>query len=373
MISTSTGVLGIGKRVFSDFSQKNVAFMAAGIAYQAFVSLAPLLILLLLATSVVGGGLETRLLTTARNGLPAPIADVVGQVFAADSTATGVSIVGLAVLLWGTLKLFRGLDTAFSEIYETERRNSFVDQLVDGTVVLVSLVVSLVATVAVSTVFATFASRIPFLGYATPLVLVAGLVVAFFPMYYRFPDADLGWRDVLPGALFAALGWAAFQALFQVYLLFKSGGSEGFFGGVIVIVTWLYFSGLVLLLGAVLNAVVGGHSSGAPGGVGRGAARDPEETESRRSLDREELAGYLRDVRADLTGHREELEPVAAPAETHRRVADNEEVRELDGTLRQIRPISLPDGDVEVVERSRPDGDRLEKTITLRWRVPGEE
>ena len=54
-------------------------------------------------------------------------------------------------------------------------------------------------------------------------------------------------------------------------------------------------------------------------------------------------------------------------------LADNEEVRELDGTLRQIRPISLPDGDVEVVERSRPDGDRLEKTITLRWRVPGEE
>jgi membrane protein len=58
--------LGVGRQVAAEFSEKNVSFMAAGIAYNAFVSLAPLLVLLLLVVSVVGGGLQQRLITTGR-------------------------------------------------------------------------------------------------------------------------------------------------------------------------------------------------------------------------------------------------------------------------------------------------------------------
>jgi membrane protein len=370
---TSSGFLELGKQVVSDFSEKNVTFMAAGIAYNAFVSLAPLLILLLLLVSIVGSGLEDRLVTAAGNALPGPIADVVIRIFSEDTGATGASIVGLVVLIWGTLKIFRGLDTAFSEIYETEQENTFVDQLVDGLVVLVALVGSIVATVAVSTVFTTFSDAIPVFGFLTPVVLFAGLVIAFFPIFYRFPDTDVSWKDVLPGTLLAAFGWAGLQAVFQVYLVFKGTGSESFFGGVLVVVTWLYFSGLLLLLGAVLNAVIGGHSSGAPGGVGRGAARDDSDTATRRSLERNELASYLRDLRTRLTGHSAVMEPAAEPTETDRRLEDGAEIREIVGTLRKRRPISLPDDEVEVIERSSPNGDQHTKTVTLRWRTTDSE
>lgn len=44
--------------------------------------------------------------------------------------------------------------------------------------------------------------------------------------------------------------------------------------GVIVIDTWLYFSGLIPLLGAVINTVLGGDASDKSGGVGQGAAED---------------------------------------------------------------------------------------------------
>ncbi len=370
-----SGVVDLGKRMASEFSEKNVSFMAGGIAYNALVSLAPLLILLLTFVSVVGGGLEARLVGAVERSLPGPIADVVVQILSVETTATGASVVGLVVLVWGTLKIFRGLDTAFSEIYETEANNSFLDQVVDGVVVLVALVVSVVATVAVSAVFAAFSDVIPFGGVLTPLVLVAGLVLAFFPMYYRFPDADLGWRDVLPGTVFAALGWAALQALFQVYLVFKGGGSESFFGGVLVVVTWLYFSGLVLLLGAVVNAVLGEHASGAPGGVGRGASSGDVDVDvdSRESLDREVLASYLRDRRAELTGHYAEMDPAAESAETRRWLADDEEVREIAGTLRKYRPVAPSDDEVEVIERSGRDGDEEVKSITLRWRPRADE
>ena len=344
---TISKVKGVTKRVYSDFSEKNVTFMAAGIAYNAFVSLAPTLLLLLLVITVFGGGLEARITEVAKSWLPGPIANVVQQIFDGESSAASVSFVGLVVLLWGTLKIFRGLDTAFSEIYETERRNSFADQLKDGVVVLVALVVAVVTTVGVTLVFSRFSETIPFVGYLTPLVLVIGLVVAFVPMYYRFPDADLEWDDVLPGAVFAAVGWAALQGLFQIYLAFKDPGSGSFFGSVIVVVTYLYFSGLVLLLGAVVNAVLGDHSSGKPGGVGRGATS--YETEREETMDRDQLAAYLRDLRTDLAGRYEGMGSTGDPTEHPR-----------------------PVGDVEVVEHASVDDGQRHRTVTLRWAVPGE-
>jgi len=354
----------VGKRVVAEFSEKNVSFMAAGIAYNAFISLAPLLILLLLLASVAGGGLEARLIEASETSLPEPIAEVVTDILTNGEGATSASIVGIVVVLWGTLKIFRGLDTAFSEIYETDRDDSFVDQIVDGVVVLAALVVSVLATVVVSALFARFADVIPYLGLFTPLLLVGGLILAFLPMYYRFPDADVEVREILTGVLFAAVGWAILQSLFQVYLTVSGGGSESFFGGVIVVVTWLYFSGLVILLGAVLNAVVGGHSSGAPGGVGRGAGGA---TASKRSIERDETASYLRELRTRLTGYQEKMVSEPETVEAFRRPRHDLTVTELDGRLRKVRPASDPGDDVTVMERSRKTDDGREYTVTLHW------
>lgn len=367
------GIMTLGKRVATDFSRKNVSFMAAGLAYNAFVSLAPLLLLLLLVVSIIGGGLEDRLIAAASASLPGPIADLVVRIFSGEAANTGVSVIGLVILIWGTLKIFRGLDTAFSEIYETERTNSFADQLGDGLVVLVALVVSIVATVSVSAVFATLSDALPLLGFVTPLMLIAGLIIAFFPMYHRFPDTDLGWKEVLPGTLFAAFGWAVLQAIFQVYLVFGGGGTGNFFGGILVVVTWLYFSGLVLLIGAVLNAVIGGHSTGSPGGVGRGAAQENNGSVTRTILTGKELASYLHGLRTQLTGHDAATEPATEATEPNRRLEIDTEVREIVGTPRRFRPILLSDGEVEVIEWSTADDGGRERTISLRWQATDHE
>lgn len=363
--------LSFGKQLKTEFSEKNVTLMAGGIAYNALVSLAPLLILLVVVVSFVGGGLEEQLVSAAENSLPGPIGDVVTQIFTAGA-ATGVSVIGLVVLIWGTLKVFRGLDTAFSEIYETEDSNSFVDQVVDGLVVLVALIIAIIATIAATTVFGVFADTIPYIGLLTPLVLIAGLVVAFFPIYYRFPDIDLDWRDVLPGVVFAAVGWAALQGLFQLYLAVTSG-SESFFGGILVVITWLYFSGLVLLLGAVLNAVIGGHSSGAADGVGSAAAGDKRVVDAT-ELDRDELASYLRELRTRITGQYEEMKPDAT-VRTERRPEENTEVAELEGTLRKFRSLTTPEDTVSVIERTShsDDGGRREQSVTIRWQTTNDE
>ena len=359
-------VRNTGRRIVATVTGKNVTLMAAGIAYNAFVSLAPALLLVVFVVSVFGGGLEERLLALARDALPGPVADLVAQVLGDGSAFAGVSAVGLVVLLWGALKVFRGLDTAFSEIYGTESTDSFVDQLRDGAVVLVALVATTVTTVGLSAVFASFSGTVPLVGFLTPLVMVAVLVVALFPMYYYFPDTDLEWREVLPGVVFAAVTWAVLQGAFQVYLAVRGDDTGSFFGGILVVVTWLYFSGLVLLVGAVVNAVLGDHapvgdraSTARPGdetGTNVGASPDVEASpaagsgtdatpERHESLDRDELATYLRGLHDDLT------EPPESAA--------------TDGVNRYGRPT----GGVELVERTSSLDDGREWAVELRWRT----
>ena len=103
-----------GKQIATEFSEKNVTFMAAGIAYNAFISLAPLLLVLLLAISTVGGGLEERIIALAQGSLPGPIADVIVEIFQSDSAASGASVIGLVVLICDRTAPFRRCDRATS-------------------------------------------------------------------------------------------------------------------------------------------------------------------------------------------------------------------------------------------------------------------
>ncbi|AQL41765.1 ribonuclease BN [Halorientalis sp. IM1011] len=350
-MADSTGAVQTLEQIVADFGNKNVTFMAAGIAYNAFVSLAPLLLLLLFVTSVIGTELERRIVELAQGALPGPIGDTFATVFQEGSGYASASVVGIVVLLWGTLKIFRGLDTAFSEIYETEQENSFLDQLIDGMVALIALVLALVATIGATVLFARFSGLVPYAGLLSPLIVVAGLVLAFTPMFYRFPDTDVEWRHVLPGVVFAAVGWALLQSLFQVYLTFSSGTAGGVFGGVLVVVTWLYFSGLVLLTGAVINAVLGGHSSGKAGGVGRAAAG--YETTREDDLPPEQFGNYLLGLRSDLTDRAGANRPT---------VGD-------DG----VRRYPAPDGDVHVIEQTNRDGDTQQWAVSVRWEAPLDE
>ena len=238
---TQSGAIDFGKRVASDFSEKNVSFMAAAIAYHAFISLAPLLLLLFLLFTIVGVGLESQVVQSAIGWLPGPVAELVTGLLSGDANGAGASVIGLLVLLWGSLKIFRGLDTAFSEIYETTGDETLLDKFRDGFIVLFALAIALVAMVGSSVVLGALTDEIPFSQWLTPVALLAGLVVAFYPIYYVFPDVDLGVRDVLPGVVVAAVGWGALQGLFQLYLSVADPSTGNFFGGVIVVATYLYF------------------------------------------------------------------------------------------------------------------------------------
>ncbi|MFC4986245.1 YhjD/YihY/BrkB family envelope integrity protein [Saliphagus infecundisoli] len=330
------------KLVKSVFSEKNVTFLAGSIAYSAFVSLVPLIMFVLLVVSFGAPDLQQDVIEVTTDSVSPSVGGVIEVMIeqqsgaGAGSTITA-SIIGVLTLVWGALKVFRGIDTAFSEIYETVAHDSFTGQIKKGLLMLLTLTLGIVAMVAATSVVALF-SFIPFIGAVVPLLLVVGLIVAFFPMYYLFPDIDVEPRDVLPGTLVGAIGWAVLQVLFQVYVSL-SGDSSNLIASILLLVTWLYFSGVVLLLGAVVNAVVIDRASD--------IVRTPvEPTLLDSEMSRDELAAYLQQLQTDLTGHSGEI---GQPDET------------------MVGPRATPRESISVTEGVRDGEEETTHEVRLRW------
>lgn len=248
--------LSFGKTVVDGIQEKNVPFMAASIAYQAFISLLPLLVLVFFLVTIVGDDQFAAEVTATTEGALPESGQILIEDAITDSPATaGSTILGVVVLIWGSLKMFRGLDTAFSEIFGSSKEGSFISGVMDAVIVFGAIGGALIAAAAMGIVFA-FIPSFPFMGTLQSLLLGAILVLAFFPMYYYFPDVDVSPRQVLPGVVVAAVGWMALQSLFRVYVGFAAGSDAGDpIGAIILLLTWLYFGGLILLVGGVVNAV----------------------------------------------------------------------------------------------------------------------
>jgi len=257
--------LSTAKRVVETAQDQQITFLAASVAYYAFVSLLPaLLLILVVASTVAGDAFAEQLVALTQEFLTPAGEDAIAGAIADAPGRGGATVVGVGVLGWSTLKVFRALDTAFLSIYGQTETSSFVGELKDATAVLIGIGVGVSVMVAAGTVLTALplgpASRI-----GSILALPVVLTVAFVPMYRQFPNPPIPVQEALPGALFAGFGWMLLQAGFQVYAA-GAGQYEayGVIGGILLLVTWLYFAAIIVILGAVINAVLAGDEGGGP-------------------------------------------------------------------------------------------------------------
>ena len=237
---------------------EQLTFLAAAIAYYAFVSLVPLsLLTLAVASAVAGETIAAEVLALVGEFLTPEAATLLEGALVADAGREGATIVGLLVLLWSSLRLFRGLDVAFARVYGHETPVGLLSQVRDALLVLGAIGFGLGVTVVLGTVVPV--SDLPLASYVGPLSLVVVLSFVFLPVYYVFPESGVDVREAVPGAVFAGGGWTLLQLGFSVYAARAASFQlYGIISAVLVVLTWFYFGGLLVLLGAALNAVLAG-------------------------------------------------------------------------------------------------------------------
>jgi membrane protein len=89
-------------------------------------------------------------------------------------------------------------------------------------------------------------------------VVVLILMVSMASIYYYGPDLRQGWRWMTPGAIFAVIGWIAASLGFSYYVRHfgRYDQLHGSFAAVIMLMTWMYLSGLFVILGGEINAKI---------------------------------------------------------------------------------------------------------------------
>ena len=254
----SKRTVSVGRELVGTLRTAQVSFLAASIAYYMFVSLLPLLLLALVVGSFVGGDAFAQRVVSAVDAALTPTAStLLVEALTSAAGRGGATVVGLALTIWGSLKVFRGVDVAFSQIYGTQNAASFLGNVRDAVVALFGIGVALVSFVVLGSLGALFGVNVALSG----LVLVPILTIAFLPLYYLFPDTEVRVREIVPGTVFAAGGWTVLAMGFSVYAAVAGGFQVyGVIGGVLLLVTWFYFAGQLLLVGATLNAVLAGVS-----------------------------------------------------------------------------------------------------------------
>jgi membrane protein len=89
-------------------------------------------------------------------------------------------------------------------------------------------------------------------------VVVSLMLCVVAVVYYVCPDMEQDWRWVTPGSVFAVAMWLAVSLGFKAYVDNFADYNKvyGSIAGVIVLMLWLYWSGMMLLLGGEINAEI---------------------------------------------------------------------------------------------------------------------
>lgn len=242
---------------------------AAAIAFWAFFSIFPLL---MGALSLVGfflhsSDIECRLYETVTGLFPAGASLIQNSVETVISGRGTLSVFGTLGLIWSASKGFGAMTRAVNATAGIERPHPalwmrlryFLMTLVVSILLILSVAIPVSIDVIVKLpALAQFGlddievSRLQ--GRVTSLAFV---FVMFTLIYKVTPWKDTPWRQVVPGALVATVLFELGKSGF-VFFLERVADLEAVYGSIssiIVLLLWLYFSSVVLLLGAEYNVV----------------------------------------------------------------------------------------------------------------------
>jgi membrane protein len=244
--------------------------MAAALSFYTFFSLPALVGLLL---SLVGRVMDPERVQTAiiqqvQGLIGTAGAEQVRTIIANARHADGVTVataLSLLALAFGATTAFAQLQDALNKIWGVKpdpRRNQlrvFLVKRVFSFGVVITLAFLLLVSLMVSTVLGLLSVRMTSVLGMPPFVLeLATSVVAFvivaglFAVMYRYlPDARIAWRDVRAGAVGSALLYTLGKVGIGLYLGGSDPGSAyGAAGSLAVVLIWVYYTSMVLLLGA---------------------------------------------------------------------------------------------------------------------------
>ena len=257
--------------VFDMIGKKKVAVYAAASDYFLFMSLVPILMLLVSLIRYLPFD-QADVLRIFADAVPASVYKVITPIVnSIYRSGSGVITVSVLLTLFSASSAMRAIMKGLDAVYEVERRENalvfFARAYVYMLILIVIIILSLGVMVYGGAALGWLHSILPNNGfvdglfsltkYMRYLLTLAILTLSFILLYRWVPAGEHRAACQWPGAVFCAVAWAVFSWVFSLYVSISDKfGAYGYIGTIMVAMMWMYYCFMFLLIGGCINAVI---------------------------------------------------------------------------------------------------------------------
>jgi membrane protein len=266
------------KRTATSITSDNLLSRSAELGYYFLFALFPTLIS---ASAIFGlfvrsaGDIYVKLLDYLSLVVPHDALGLVLDTFkqTTQHSSGGKITFGIAAAIWSASVGFSAIQDTLNTVYKVKETRPY--WMARGSAMLVTVALAVITLATLGSLLAgTLLSHLvrdhivhPRLGLACGIAIhlvfdvicLALNLLLFATIYYFGPNLEnKHWRYFTPGAAIGIVGWIASSLALRVYLFYFNSYSVtyGSLGAVIILLTWFYITGLMLLLGAELNSEI---------------------------------------------------------------------------------------------------------------------
>jgi membrane protein len=257
-----------------EFIEDNGLKLSASLSYYTLFSMAPMLIIVIAIGSILlGKEAAEGYLYLQFEGLIGKMGALQLQEMINNVRISGdtpwVTVVGVATFFIGATGVFIEIQDSINTIWSIKAKPkrgwvrfimtrilSFSMVVGIGFLLIVSLVMSALLAMMDGWILANI-SAFAWLAYIISHLIGIGIVMLLFAVIFKvLPDAQLKWHDVMIGAFFTTVLFLIGKYLINLYLSRSSTVSAyGAAGAVVLIILWVYYSAIILYLGAEFTKV----------------------------------------------------------------------------------------------------------------------
>jgi YihY family inner membrane protein len=248
--------------VIKKYGDDNGGVLVANLAYSSFISLFPLLLVLVTILGLVASAdpaLRQQALNAVAGQVPLIGHELTSNVHALRRSSLTGLVIGLVVLIWGATRL------AQAGLFTMEQVWNLPGPARPGYVQRLGRAVSFLGVLGLGVVVTTLLTSLDLFGHhAAGLVVLAEVLAAvanvgmYFASFRVLTPKGVRSRWLVPGAVAGGIVWTGLQALgsYLVHHFLHSDSVYGVFGTVLGLLAWIYLSVEVTVYAAEINVVL---------------------------------------------------------------------------------------------------------------------
>ena len=251
-----------GFGVVKKFGDDNGGALVSNLVYSAFISVFPLLLILVTVLVKVAAGdrkLRASVISGATRQFPYIGSQLARNIHGLTTESTPGLIVGLALLVWGVTRLAQAGLYTMEQVWNLPgpARPGYVPRLIRSVIFLAVLAVGLIVSTGLGGLV-TYGKHSLVVAVAAQLLAVLANVGLFLASFRVLTPTGVSNRQLLPGAIAGGLFWTLVQALgaYLVHHFLRSDSVYGVFATVLGLLAWIYFGVQSFVYAAEVNVVI---------------------------------------------------------------------------------------------------------------------